>query len=103
GQYLGAEFGIITFQTHHHRHFHADFLDRADDAFGNHVAAHDATEDVDQYGLHVAVGKDDLERLGHPLLGGTTADIKEVGRLAAVQVDDIHGAHGQAGTVDHAA
>src|SRR5690606_25211821 len=51
----------------------------------------------------VAVGQDDLERFGHALFGRTTTDVKEVGWLAAVQVDDVHGAHGQTGTVDHAA
>src|SRR5690606_37956452 len=31
------------------------------------------------------------------------AHVEEVGRLATVQVDDVHGTHGQTGTVDHAA
>jgi hypothetical protein len=34
---------------------------------------------------------------------GAAADIEEVGRLAAVQLDDVHGRHRQAGAVDHAA
>src|SRR5699024_7640991 len=44
-----------------------------------------------------------LECLGDPLGRGGTADVEEVGRVAAVQLDQIHGAHGQTGTVDHAA
>ena len=34
---------------------------------------------------------------------GAAADIQEVGRLAAKQLDDIHGGHRQPGAVDHAA
>ena len=43
-------------------------LRRRDDALGEHVAAHDAAEDVDEDGLHVRVGQDDLEGLGDLLL-----------------------------------
>ena len=57
---------------------------RGDDAFGDHVAAHDAAEDVDQDAAHVGVREDDLEGLGDPLAGGAAADIEEVGRLRAV-------------------
>jgi hypothetical protein len=35
----------------------------------------------------------------HLLDGRTAADVQEVGRVAAVQFDDVHGGHGQAGTV----
>ena len=31
------------------------------------------------------------------------ADVEEVRRLPAVELDDVHGRHGEAGTVDHAA
>jgi hypothetical protein len=53
--------------------------------------------------LHLVVGQDQLEGLGHALLGGAAADVEEVGRLAAVQLDHVHGRHRQAGAVDHAA
>ena len=44
-------------------------------------------------------------RRGGPrlLLGGVAADVQEVGGRAAVQLDDVHGRHGQARAVDHAA
>ena len=80
-----------------------DLLGRRDDAAGDHVAAHDAAEDVDQDALHAGVGEQDPEGRGHPLLGGAAAHVQEVGRLAAVVLDDVHGGHGQAGAVDHAA
>lgn len=31
----------------------------------------------------------------------TATDVKEVGRLTAVELDDIHGGHGKTGTVDY--
>ncbi len=34
---------------------------------------------------------------------GAAADVEEVGRLATVQFDDVHGGHGQAGAVDQTA
>ena len=36
-------------------------------------------------------------------LVGAAADVEEVGRRRAVQLDDVHRRHGQAGAVDHAA
>ena len=81
----------------------ADLLDRGDDAFGDDVAAHDAAEDVDQDALDVRVGGDDLEGRRHLLLRGAAADVEEVRRLGAVELDDVHRRHGEAGAVDHAA
>src|SRR5690606_22213311 len=92
-QHLAAEFGIVAFQAHDYRHGHPYFGHGADDAFRDHVAAHDAAENVDQHGFHVGVGEDDLECLGHALLGGAAANVKEVGGAAAVQLHDVHGAH----------
>src|SRR3990167_2953967 len=62
-------------------------LGRVGHVAGDDVAAHDAAEDVDQHRLDVAVGQDDLERLGHHFRRGAAADIEEVGGLAAVQLD----------------
>ena len=47
--------------------------------------------------------EDDLEGRRHLLLGGAAADVEEVGGLHAVELDDVHGGHGEAGAVDHAA
>ena len=49
------------------------------------------------------IGGDDLEGRRHLLVGGAAADIEEVGRRLAVELDDVHGGHGEAGAVDHAA
>ena len=44
-----------------------------------------------------------LEGRGDLLLGGAAADVEEVRRLAAVQLDDVHRRHREPGAVDHAA
>ena len=66
-------------------------------------AACRVAEDVDEDTLHRRVGEDDLERRRDLLLRGAAADVEEVGRLGAFQLDDVHRRHGQAGAVDHAA
>ena len=48
-------------------------------------------------------GEHDLEGFGHLLGGGAAADVEEVGRLAAEQLDGVHRGHRQAGAVDQAA
>ena len=74
-----------------------------DDAGGDDVALHDAAEDVDEDAFDFLVGEDDLERFGDPLDGGSAADVEEVGGIAAVVLDDVHGGHGEAGAVYQAA
>ena len=59
-------------------------LTRRDHAGRDHVALHDAAEDVDENALHLRIGRDDLERRRHLLGGGAAADVEEIGRLAAV-------------------
>src|SRR5688572_20076265 len=102
-QYLLAQLHIGAFEADHQRHVKADLLRRRDHALRDHVAAHDAAKDVHQDPFNVGVGEDDLERSGDALLGGAAADIEEVGRRAAIKLDDVHGRHGKAGAVHHAA
>src|SRR5690349_15125051 len=64
---LLAEFDIGAFEANHQRHAETDLAHRSGDALGDHVALHDAAEDVDQDALHVGIGSDDLER-GRDLL-----------------------------------
>ena len=53
--------------------------------------------------LTFGIGEDDAERFGDLLVVGAAADVEEVRRLAAVELDDVHRAHGEAGAVDEAA
>src|SRR5690606_16347695 len=66
-QQLLAGVHVGPLQAHDHRHLDVHFLDRGDDALGDHVAAHDAAEDIDEDRLHVVARQDQLERLGHAL------------------------------------
>src|SRR5207248_10637039 len=66
------------------------------------VAAQNAAEDVDEDGLDVPVGHEDLERVANLLGVRSAADVEEVRRLASRQLDDVHRRHGEAGAVDHA-
>jgi hypothetical protein len=99
-QDLLAQLDVGAFQAYHQRHVEADFPRRRDDALGDHVAPHDAAKDVDQNAFDVGVGEDDLERGRHALLGRAAADVEEVGRGRAIQLDDVHRRHGEAGPVD---
>ena len=94
---------VGAFHADDDRHRHTEFLDRGDDAGGEHVAAQDAAEDVDQHRLHVRVRHQDPEGVLDLLGVGAAADVEEVGRLATRQLDDVHRRHRQPGAVDHAA
>src|SRR5690606_18558559 len=94
-QHFCTQLGIVAFQTYNHRNFHTHFFNCTDDAFSNHVAAYDTAEDVNQYGFNVGIRQNDFECFSHTFFGCTTTYVEEVGRFATVQVNDVHGAHGQ--------
>src|SRR6185437_4582498 len=102
GQRRARLVGIGAFEADDDGHLHAHVLDGVDHAIGDEIAADDAAEDVDQHRANLRIREDELERRGHPLAGRTAADVEEVGRLAAVQLDQIHGRHREARAVDHA-
>src|SRR5204863_340479 len=89
--------GTKTMLAVDQRHMHRVLLHGLHDAFGDPVAAVDAGKDVDQDRLYVVVRHDQPERLGHAIRRGTAADVEEVGRLAARQLDHVHSRHGEAG------
>ena len=102
-QLLGF-FGVGALQADDDRHVNgAHVLVSVNNALRHAVAADDAAEDVDQDGLHRRVAEDDAEGLLNPLGIGRTANVQEVGRLTTAELDDVHGGHGQAGTIHHAA
>src|SRR5207253_6053966 len=59
--------------------------------------------DVDQDAFDVRIGGDALERGRDLLLGGAAAHVEKVRGRSAVELDDVHGRHGETGAVDHAA
>src|SRR5690606_41794833 len=62
GEFLRTQFSIVAFQTYNNRHFHTHIGNGRDNSVGNQVTANDTAENVDQYGLHIAVRQNDLER-----------------------------------------
>src|SRR6202453_1935310 len=93
---------VGSLQAQDDGNLHVGLLGRFYDPLGQSVDAQDAAEDVDEDGLHVLVGEQDLEGVLDLLLVGAPAHVEEVGRRAAGVLDDVHGRHGQTGAVDHA-
>src|SRR5690606_9024404 len=101
--HLLAQVFVGALHAHDQRHIQVHGLAGGDDAIGDGVALHDPAEDVDQDAFDLRALEHDLEGLGHLLGRGATADVQEVGGLAAEQLDGVHGGHGQTGAVDQAA
>ena len=80
-----------------------DFFEGGQDAPGDLIAAGDAAEHVEEDRFDVYVGQNDAKCRGYFFGSGTAADIQEIGRFAAEQLDNVHGRHRQSGAVDHAA
>src|SRR5262245_35705185 len=85
------------------RQLDTQFSHRGNHAFGEHVAPKDAAEDVDENGLNVLVGDQNLERVSNLIGVGASSNVQEVRGLATGDLDDIHGGHGEARAVHHAA
>lgn len=94
---------VGTLETGNDGSAQTHLLHDVDQTLSDGVAADDTTEDVDKDGRHLGVAGDQLESALDGSGGGTTADVKEVSGGTAVQLDNIHGGHGQTGTVDQAA
>lgn len=100
---LAGSLHVGTLETGNDGDLEVQRLDRVDETVGDGVAADDTTENVDKDGGNLGVAGDELEGLPNGRGGSTTTDVKEVGGLATVQLDDVHGSHGETGTVDKAA
>lgn len=93
---------VGTLQTGNDRSAETHLLNDVDKTLGNGVTADNTTEDVDENGRHLGVAGDQLESGLNSRGGSTTTNIKEVGRITTVELDDIHGGHGETSTVDQA-
>src|ERR1041385_2935701 len=102
GEGLFAGLDVVAFEANDQREFEAGFFNGGDDAGGDHIAVHDAAEDVDQNTLHMRVLEDDFEGGCDLLLASAAANVEEVGGAAAEVLDDVHGGHRQSGAIDQA-
>mmetsp|Transcript_11076 Transcript_11076/g.19946 ORF Transcript_11076/g.19946 Transcript_11076/m.19946 type:complete len:365 (-) Transcript_11076:375-1469(-) len=101
-QNLLPGFHVRALQAHNERHIHSHLLRCVHHTTGNNIALHDPTEDVHQDGLHFWVGGQNLEGFHHLLLRRVAAHVEKIGGRTPVELDDVHGGHGQASTVHHA-
>ena len=102
GENLLALDDVGAFHPDHQRHVELHLLRRLDHALRQHVASHDAAEDVDQHAFDALVREQDAKRRGDLLGARAAADVEEVGRLRAVELDDVHRRHREARAVHHA-
>ena len=77
---MPASFDVVAFEAHNERELKVGFLGGCHHAFGDGVAVHDATENVDENGLDRWIAQDNFKCGLHLLLRGSTADIEKVGR-----------------------
>src|SRR3990170_4838358 len=93
---------VGPFLAHDKRDLEAEDLDGLHNSLGDHVAPHDAAEDVDQDRLYVRVGDDQPECVGHLLGGCPPSHVEEVCRRPAAHLDHVHRRHRESRSVDHA-
>jgi hypothetical protein len=99
---ISRAFSVRALQAHDHRQLHAHFLDRLIMPSAIRSQRTMPPKMLTRIALTLSVRQDQLEGRGDPLGGGAAADVEEVRRLAAVQLDQVHGRHREAGAVDHA-
>ena len=91
---------VGTLQTGDNGNAQAHLLHNVDQTLRNSVTADDTAKDVDEDRRDLGVAGDEVESRLDGSGGGTATDVQEVGGATTVELDDIHGGHGQTGTVD---
>ena len=98
--YVMRQFHVRALQTGDDWRAEVHALHDRHETLSNSITTHDAAKDVDEDGGDFGIGGDEVKGLLDGLRSGAAADVEEVGRLAAVELDDVHGGHGEAGAVD---
>ena len=99
GEERAALLVVGAVEPHDERDPRLDLVERLDQPVRDLVAARDAAEDVEQHGLDLLVGEDDLDRAGDRLGLRAAAGVEEVRRLAAGLGDDVERRHHEPGAV----
>ena len=94
---------VRPLQPRHNRRPQIHTLHHTNQPLGDSIAPYDPPEDIYEDGCNFWVRGDEIKGLLDGLRGSAAANIEEVCRLAAVELDDVHGGHGEAGAVDEAA
>src|SRR5579885_1080607 len=103
GENFLAESHVGSLEPHDQRHAKPGLLNRRNNPLGDHIAFHDAAEDIDEDSSDPLIGGDELESLHHPVFRRAAADVEKIRRLAAIKLDDVHRRHRKARAVNHAA
>lgn len=98
GGFAGGD--IVAFETHDQGNAQPGFRRSSENALGDDVAIHDAAKDIHQDAFDIWIGQNNAERCGNLLLARTAADVEKIRRAAAAILDNIHGGHGETGSVD---
>lgn len=91
---------VGTLQTGDDRSAQTHFLHHVDQALGDSIAPDNTTEDVNEDGGNLGVTSDKLESRLDGRGSSTATNVKEVGRAAAIDFDNIHSGHGKTSTID---
>lgn len=97
-----SQFTVSTLKTCNDRNPQVHLLHNLNKTLSNSITSYNTTKDIDKDSRHLRVSSDQLESVLDSGRCSSTTDIQEVGRVTAVQLDDVHGRHGQTGTVDKA-
>jgi hypothetical protein len=90
---------ICPLQPTHNWSPQVHLLHDVDQALGNVITSDDTPKDVDEYGRDFGIARDQVKGILDRLWRSATSNVKEVGRRAAVQLDDVHSGHGEASTI----
>ena len=94
---------VRPLQPRHDRRSQIHAFHHTDQALRNGITPDNTAKDIHENRRHFRVRRDKVKRLLDSLRCGAAADVEEVGGLAAVELDDVHGGHGKASAVDEAA
>lgn len=92
---------VGTLQPGNDRCAETHLIHNVDQALGDGVAPDNTTEDVNEDGGDLGVTGDKLESRLNRGGSSTTTNVKEVGRGAAIELDDIHSGHGKTSAIDY--
>lgn len=90
---------VGSLQSQHHWLGEFVLLVRLDNGRSQVVTSEDASENVDEDSLHLIVIVEQLQCLRQLVALGATSNIQEVCWLTSVELDDVHGGHGESGSI----
>ncbi|KAH3664244.1 hypothetical protein OGAPHI_004596 [Ogataea philodendri] len=91
---------VGTLQSNHNRDLKRKVLGGRNQTLGNVITSNNTTKDVDKDGLNTLLGQDELEGLLDGFWSGSSTNVQKVGWRSSVQLNNVHGGHGQTSTVD---